>query len=249
METAHALQDIGLSEQEAACYLALLSLGKSLASQVAKKMDIKRTTVYPILSSLTKKGFAKVYFRDNTRYYYPQHPERAVKIVERKVDQFRKLIPELKKLEHTGATSLGVRYIETKKELEEFYFSMIDELRNKPKKERAYCSMGDTPSWLKAFPEGMARDFWSARASAGIRTRVLITENSRSINPEDPTLLREYRVLPDRYPMLGAIDVFSDQVSIISPELRSLAVVIQVPVMAMMFQSVFDMVWDMVGGK
>ena len=70
MENEKILEGLGLSKQEAEAYLALLKLGGSLASLVAKEMSIKRTTVYAILKSLSDKGLALVYFRKGKKYYY-----------------------------------------------------------------------------------------------------------------------------------------------------------------------------------
>ena len=50
------LEEIGLSEKEAKIYLALLQVDSALISDLAEKTKINRTTVYPVLESLAKKG-------------------------------------------------------------------------------------------------------------------------------------------------------------------------------------------------
>src|SRR3989344_1419855 len=52
----HTLEDIGLTEKEAAVYLALLSLETATAYQIAGHCDVKKPTVYVILDDLRKKG-------------------------------------------------------------------------------------------------------------------------------------------------------------------------------------------------
>lgn len=49
------LEEIGLSDKEAAVYLALLQVENSAITDLAKKTKINRTTVYPVLQSLEKR--------------------------------------------------------------------------------------------------------------------------------------------------------------------------------------------------
>lgn len=55
-ELSLTLEDIGLTEKEAAVYLALLSLETATAYQIAQACDVKKPTVYVILEDLRKKG-------------------------------------------------------------------------------------------------------------------------------------------------------------------------------------------------
>ncbi len=55
-DLSHTLEEIGLTEKEAAVYLALLSLETATAYQIAEHCDVKKPTVYVILEELRKKG-------------------------------------------------------------------------------------------------------------------------------------------------------------------------------------------------
>ena len=50
------LEEIGLSEKEAKIYLALLQVDRDTIQDLATKTGINRTTVYPVLETLQKKG-------------------------------------------------------------------------------------------------------------------------------------------------------------------------------------------------
>ncbi|MDP2917995.1 MAG: helix-turn-helix domain-containing protein, partial [bacterium] len=56
MLTQKQLTNLGLSDKEAACYLALLELGPSTVSEIAGLAKINRTTGYDILESLANYG-------------------------------------------------------------------------------------------------------------------------------------------------------------------------------------------------
>ena len=81
------LQNLGLGSEESRIYLALLGLGGCAASLLAKEVGLKRTTVYPILTSLAEKGLVNVYFRQNKRFYYAEKPAKVSKERKRKPAQ------------------------------------------------------------------------------------------------------------------------------------------------------------------
>jgi sugar-specific transcriptional regulator TrmB len=77
------LQEIGLSEKEAQVYLALLQVDTDSIQDIAKKTDINRTTVYPVLESLSKKGLVSEVQDGKKTLYQAAAPERLETFVER----------------------------------------------------------------------------------------------------------------------------------------------------------------------
>jgi sugar-specific transcriptional regulator TrmB len=232
------LQSLGLSGEESRIYLALLGLGGCAASILAKEVGLKRTTVYPILHKLAEQGLVNIYFRKNKRFYYAEKPAKVAGLFHKKIESFESIIPVLESLDKKQAQMIGLRFIETIDELENFYFAILDEYRNKK-----YCAIGNANAW-----EGLNTDFFTQyrkdRAMHGIKTKLLLTEDSRKINPTDETLLREWKYLPKKYAFKSTMDIFDDKVLIISPKFSSLAVVIAVPAMVDIFKTIFEMLWD-----
>lgn len=240
MDKKDILKNLGLDEDETKIYLELLRLGGARASKVARNVGIKRTTVYPILKDLASKGFVNVYFRKNTRYYYAQKPTRVASIFEKKLESFESIIPSLETLEKKQGDLFGLRFIETVDELKEFYLGVLDEYKNKD-----YLIIGNAPAW-----EGLDKDFFvkyrKDRAKNKIKTKLLLSEESRVLNPEDEDLLREFKYAPAKHRFKSTIDIFDDKILVISEDLSALAVVISVPAMVDVFKSVFNMLWDII---
>ena len=241
MENKDILKNLGLDEHESNIYLALLRLGVSRASVIAKDVGLKRTTVYPILKTLASRSFVKVYFRKNTRFYYAQKPARVAAIFEKKLESFESIIPNLETIEKKQASLFGLRFIETMDELKEFYAGVLDEYKNKD-----YLIIGSAPAWEGLDPKFFIK-YRKDRAKNKIRTKLILSSESKDINPEEKELLREYKYLPAKYKFKSTVDIFDDKILVVSPELASLAVVIAVPAMVDVFKSVFDMLWDTVG--
>lgn len=238
MEITKTLINLGLSEVEAEAYTASLRLGGAAASSIAKEMGIKRTTIYTILKTLTRKGFVSVYFQKNKRVYHAIAPQKLPKILEKKLNSLNEIIPLLTSIKKKDAQSFGLRSIETKDELENFYNEILDEYKNKE-----YCVIGNTVAW-----ENINSDFFKRyrkqRAKNKIRIKLLLSSDSKNINSPDQSLLREFKYLPGKYKFGSTIDIFNDKILIVSPELSSLAVVIEVPAMVDIFKSIFEILWE-----
>jgi len=241
MENKDILKNLGLDEHESNIYLALLRLGGSRASVVAKSVGLKRTTVYPILKTLASRSFVKVYFRKNTRFYYAQKPARVAAIFEKKLESFESIIPNLETIEKRQASLFGLRFIETMDELKEFYTGVLVECKNKD-----YLIIGSAPAWEGLDPKFFVK-YRKDRAKNKIKTKLILSSESKDVNPEEKELLREYKYLPAKHKFKSTVDIFDDKILIVSPELSSLAVVIAVPAMVDVFKSVFYMLWDTVG--
>lgn len=238
MKEKQALLEFGMTESEADVYLALFRLGGATASVVAKETELQRTTVYPILKSLTKKGCVLVYFRKNRNYYYAQKPDKLASLFEKKLEFFQSIVPLFESMDKKQAQSVGLRFIETKDELRQFYMDILDD-------HRTYCVIGNTLTWKNIDPE-FFDEYMKTRATLKIKTRLLLSADSREINPANKDLLREFKYLPEKYPFKSTLNIFNDKVLIISPESSYLAVVIAIPSMVDIFKSVFEIIWESV---
>lgn len=238
MQYSDVLSNLGLNEQESAAYVALLKLGGSHASAVAKEMGIKRTTSYHILRSLAHKGLAAVYFESNTRYYRPVKPKRLSNIFEKKLQALNDIIPNLESLEKKQAQTFGLRFIETKEELKQFYYGILEEYKNKQ-----YCAIGSTANWENIDNEFFI-DYRKQRAKRNIKTRLILTGESVKVNPTDETLKREFKYLPKKYSFKSTIDIYDDKIIIIGPNTQALAIVVEVPAMVDIFKSIFEIIWE-----
>jgi len=239
MEKAKFLIDLGLSKQEASVYLTLLKLGGSSSPQIAKESGVQRTAVYPILKSLASKNCVLVYFRKNKKFYYAQKPQKILSLFENRMKGFESIIPFLESAEKKKDSVFGLRFIETKEELRQFYIGILDEYKNKD-----YCIIGNVNAWEKGDSEFL-HWFRLQRAKAKVKTTTLLTHSSRSLNPtNNKKFFREYKYLPNKYEFNCTIDIFDDKISIVSPNLSSLAVIISVPEMVGIFKSMFEIIWE-----
>ena len=126
------LEEIGLSEKEAKIYLALLQVDSSSIQDLAEKTGINRTTVYPVLESLEKKGLVSETHVGKKVFYVAAPPERLETYVERqrvlfeeKAKRLEDIIPQIKSIQREQGERPVVKYFEGRdgafSAYEEFY--------------------------------------------------------------------------------------------------------------------------------
>ncbi len=126
------LQQIGLSEKEAEIYVALLQYDNASVTDLAKKTRVNRTTIYPVLETLAKKGLVSEIQIDTKTHFQAEPPERLETFIERQkvvLDENSKrlkdIIPQLKSIQRESGQKPVVKYFEGREgiisSVEEFY--------------------------------------------------------------------------------------------------------------------------------
>src|SRR5262249_14930273 len=67
--------ELGFSPKEVAVYLSLAESSRGTAAQVSRRTGIRRTTVYSVLESLTKRGLVSEERSRQVTYYVANQPK------------------------------------------------------------------------------------------------------------------------------------------------------------------------------
>ncbi|MFA4814820.1 MAG: helix-turn-helix domain-containing protein [Candidatus Gracilibacteria bacterium] len=87
----HFLHSLGLNEGEIRVYLYLLTHGESIASIVAKRLELKRVTCYSILEVLERKGMITSFTKNNVTHFDAVEPEDIVELCSQRVREMMRL--------------------------------------------------------------------------------------------------------------------------------------------------------------
>ena len=240
MDAQTTLKELGLNDHEANIYTLLLKAGGLPASAVAKESGLRRTTAYAILQNMAQKGFVSVFIKRGRKMFVAEKPQNVAGYFEKKLRSFTETIPFLESMEKKQIQTVGLRFIESVDELKRYYAGILRQYRG-----RAYDIMGNSNVWQGLDPNFFVQ-YRKDRAAANIRTRILLTADSKQTSPTDASLLRDIKFLPEKYLFKSTIDIYDDQVLIIGPSLAAPAVVIAAPAMVDVFKSVFQVIWDLI---
>ncbi len=113
------LEEIGLSEKEAKIYLALLQVDRNTVQELANRTKINRTTVYPVIESLQKKGLVSEVQEGKKVEYMAEPPERLETYAERQrvvfeehAARLKDIIPQIKSIQREQGERPVVKYFE-----------------------------------------------------------------------------------------------------------------------------------------
>ena len=92
------LRELGFSEKEATVYLTLLGVGAAVASDIAKRAGLKRSTAYVILESLAEKGLVSAVDRRGVRLYHAAPAEQLVQYMRNMASRYEGFVDVAKVL-------------------------------------------------------------------------------------------------------------------------------------------------------
>lgn len=169
----NTLVDFGLSEHEALVYLAALSLGPSTANEIAKHSGVKRTTIYPVVESLKRKGIMNIEVNGLKKSIVAENPEKLEQIIEQKKARLIGMIPELTAIQSLKNNESFIKYYEGIQGVKTVYDSILDGL--KPGDD--YLIISDMERFLK-MDKPYFTNFIEKRAKLNLKVRTIIQDTA-----------------------------------------------------------------------
>ena len=241
------LKDLGLSENEAKVYMAMLELGPATMLEIAAKAGVNRPTAYVQVESLKKMGLVSTQIKGKKQLFLAESPDQLEFIIEKKEneieqkkDELKKILPELVSIFNLSNDKPQVRFFEGKEGL----IKMQDEFLKTKNKEVVSFS---TDSILKIFPDHPQK-YSPRRVAKGIRTRLIYTGSQGPIlNKKDDKMLREAKyIAPDKFPFKSDIAIYDDNISISALEGKTVGIIITHKEIANSFRAIFELIWDLI---
>ena len=122
------LNKLGLKEKEIIIYLVILSIGKGNISSIAKKAEIKRTSIYQHIEELLKKDFIYKTITKKRVYYSANNPKKIISYLEKekrnleyKKNDIETILPELKNIYSKSFKKPNIIFLEGKSGILEAY--------------------------------------------------------------------------------------------------------------------------------
>ena len=210
------LQEIGLSEKESQVYLALLQVDSGSIHDIATKTKINRTTVYPVLESLQKKGLVSEIHEGKKVAYQAAAPERLETYMERQKvvlheqsARLKDILPQIKSLQREQGQRPIVKLFEGRdgaiSAYKEFY-----SFSNNINKDGYYIINSDLLA--EVFTENEMGHFREIRKNKKITTTVVYNRSEGDKAFEKTRL--SMRIDSKNYPISCDIGVVDDTVVI-----------------------------------
>lgn len=125
MDYIKKLQNIGFKKEEAEVYLACLKLGMAKPADLAKEIDIPRTSIYIYAKNLLEKGYLKKSKKDGSEYFIAVEPNYILGDIKEKMESFSGIVSGLEKLMDFSGKKPKSEYFDTKQGMVNLYESML----------------------------------------------------------------------------------------------------------------------------
>lgn len=241
------LKNIGLNEKESSIYLELLHLDHASVLDLSKKTGILRTSIYPILSSLTDKELVSENKIGKKIFFQAENPERIRTFIDSqriKLEEQTKLaddfIPQLKSLSRQTGEKPIIKIYEGR----EGIFKANEESFGHEK-----INAGETT--YSVYPYDILENFFSEkeikksrnqRIGRNIKSEAIYTYSKGDRTPSENSV--RLRIDGEKYPLSCDINIFKDIVRVITLGKSLSSMVIKSQDFAETLRSLFKAAFD-----
>jgi sugar-specific transcriptional regulator TrmB len=244
------LKQLDFSDKEIQIYLALLEIGSTKPSVLAKKTGLNRTTVYDICDLLMQKGLVSKYKKGAGTFfnaldpkqllnYLDREKEERVKAIERQKNKVAELLPQLVSMQNIyGATKPRVQFFEGEKGMREAY---EDTLTSK----EIILAYANPQTMHEGLPEFFP-EYYIRRAEKKIFIKAIVPRNEMSLertrkNQEE---MRDTRFLPEgKMTFSPEVNIYNNKMLIASWK-EKIAIIIESKELADLQKMTFNLLWD-----
>ena len=240
------LKNLGLSENEAKVYMAMLELGPSVVVEISRKAQVNRPTAYVQIESLKKKGLVSTQAKGKKQLFIAESPDKLellidseLKTVEDKKNELSNYLPKLLNLFNTSGERPHVKFFEGK----EGVLALQREFLKTD--STAIYGITSLDNVFEVFPE-FENTYIKKRIQKKIPSRTIYTSAKGPIlKGSDESSLRESKYLePDKLPLGVDITIFKDKVAIVALKGKVSGTLIEHEEVADSFRAIFELVWS-----
>lgn len=232
------LEEFGLTKTEERVYLALLKLGESNATEIIKKTQLHRTTVYDVLERLIEKGFASSIFKNKVKFYSSASPTKILEIAteeihvaEEKQKSAVKIMKEIELIKQNSENkSIAQIFVGSKGQK-----TVMNDIIETGEDFLVFGSEGTLRETLPNYVEQWAE----ARRKKKIKAKIIATRETKA----PVWKLNEIRYVSKEYHSPAITMVYGDKVAIFMDENPFLIIVIDSKKLSQSYRNYFKLIW------
>lgn len=241
-----ALLAVGLTDKQAEVYLSCITHGAAKVPEIARRTELKRTTVYGIVDELVAMSLLLENYKGKTKEYTAQNPEELIHIMEEKSQLVAAQVSGLSDLFFTQHSNPKITSFAGREGLRKIY---EDALKCKAKEIRQVVNVKDH---VTVVGDAFIKDYIKRRVANGI-TAYDLHPKSGSIYTEtrgtkNKDLKRKVRYLPPQIFHAAMIMIYDHKVAMISTKDENFGFLIESKEFANTIAAYFDFMWS-IGSK
>ena len=243
MDINKTLKQFGLDYKEDDVYLALLQLGASGATEIAKKAGIKRTTVYDVLANLKNMGLVNETIKNNKWIFVAEDPEKLDKLIDEKKYTLAEIMPILKSMHNTKGTKTKVKYYEGVEGLKDVYRDTLN--------YRGVLLAFVSENIIQYLGKDFADEYKNKRKKAQIEVKMIVPDEEE-IKKELETASKDLRIArivsKEKFPFTIEMNIYGNKVAFMSFG-EKMGVIVESTAIADNMRLLFELAWQGAEGE
>ncbi|MEK6934756.1 MAG: helix-turn-helix domain-containing protein [Nanoarchaeota archaeon] len=238
MDKEQALREFGLTDKESEVYLTLLPLGSVNLQELAKRIDLPRTTIYNTLNYLYTKGLISKIVKGHITYFEAVNPEKLIDTLNQKKEIILSVLPELESLKKEIKESSGVEIYEGFKGISTILADIFKE------KQQTYYfgSYSKSVEILKHLPE----HFRVLRITKKIPAKIVIDPyDEETFHKSSYKKITEIRFVESLKNFPCMIFIYGNKVAIYTVEGELIGIIIKNKEFSQAMKIIFNLYWKL----
>ncbi|MFH1099025.1 MAG: helix-turn-helix domain-containing protein [Candidatus Uhrbacteria bacterium] len=185
------LQTLGLTDNQAAVYLAALELGEANMQALARKSGVKRTSIYHFIDELRERGFITETTKRKRKVYGAVDPQQFLEAERVRLDEFRRIMPELLAINNRAAGKPRVAFYEGAEGIKSVFADMLrdgKEIIAYEDAEQRPATLGE--EWVAHYPVERTR------RRIPFKSILRDSPTARALVARNRELLRQSKIIP-----------------------------------------------------
>ncbi len=236
MDVKFALEEYGLSEKEITVYTKLLPLGKVKLQGIAKKVDLPRTTIYNVLTYLSKKGLVSTIKIKGIINYEATEPKKFLDNLDKTKKLMESVLPNLESLKKSSSSSSNAEIYEGSKGL----FTILSDIFKIKQEVYYFGSYSLSVKILEHQPE----HFGTIRMDRKIPAKIVIDPyDEPRFHDKEYKKITEMRFLESLKDFPCMIFIYGEKIALYTVKGDLVGVIIKNKEIALAMKMIFDIYW------
>jgi sugar-specific transcriptional regulator TrmB len=236
MEIRDVLKEYGLSDKEVQVYLALLPLGSINLQEIARRIDLPRTTIYNTLNYLIVKGLVSFITKKGIRFYIAAEPNKLIEKLNEKRELLKSILPELDSLKRLVKESSSVEIFQGSKGL----FTILSDIFKEKQQVYYFGSYSLSKEVLKHQPE----HFRTIRLDRKIPAKIVMDRyDEETFHKNEYKKITEMRFNDSLKDFPCMIFIYGKKVALYTLKKDLIGVIISNEQVAEAMKLIFDVYW------
>ncbi len=234
------IKDLGLTENEAAVYLAALSLGPTTVLSIAKASGLERANIYRVIESLQKRGLMSTTLDGIKSKYEVASPDRLEQLADTRRQKLQDALPELRAMYNQKAGISDVKFYRGIDGIKTAYEGMFEKL----KPSDFYYVVSNLDDWYP-LDAAYLESFVQKRIKRNIKLKMLLQDGEKAeYNKKfEKNFMQEVKILPEGTVLETDTIITPHEVVVVQFNEPITTFVIENPSLISSYKQYFDIMW------